>query len=130
MPNKPSRPCPGQGPYIKKCRNLIKGSDRYCHVCIEYFNKEVKKNNKQYDIERNQSAERKLIHSVQWRRIRLRKLAKDPLCEKCLSLGKEVKAVLVHHIDFNELNNNDSNHLSLCNDCHENIHKTGRWRKR
>ena len=36
-----------------------------------------------------------------------------------------VPAVLVHHIDRDEFNNDPSNHESLCNPCHETEHE--RW---
>jgi hypothetical protein len=41
--------------------------------------------------------------------------------------GEVVPAVLVHHIDGDELNNLEENHQSLCNACHEEIEKKGRW---
>jgi 5-methylcytosine-specific restriction protein A len=57
-------------------------------------------------------------------------MTKDPLCEECLKAGKETPAVLVHHIDSDELNNRHDNHSSVCTDCHEAIHKSERWGKK
>ncbi len=57
------------------------------------------------------------------------KLAQSPLCEICLKGGRETRAVLVHHVDEDELNNDFSNLMSVCNPCHEAIHKKDRWRK-
>jgi 5-methylcytosine-specific restriction protein A len=130
MPSKPSRPCPGRGPHYHRCRNLIRGLERYCLVCSEYAEKEQKAHNKRYDEERDQSRERKFIHSPEWRKIRLMKLAKNPLCEECLKEKRETKATMVHHVDGNELNNNDNNHLSVCNPCHERLEKPKRWGKK
>jgi len=132
MPYKPGRQCPGRGLYLNKCPNLIKGKEAYCSVCNEYAKKELKQSNRQYDKGRDQTRERHFIHSVEWRKIRLMKLAKDPLCEICLQSGREIPAVLVHHVDGNEFNNDSdgSNHESLCNNCHEEIHKYERWDKK
>lgn len=129
MPIKPGRTCPGRGLYIRSCPNVVIGNNRYCSVCSKYAEKEQRQSAQQYDQARDQSRDRRFIHSVQWRKIRLRKLAHDPLCEVCLDGGKEVRAVLVHHIDGDELNNNVGNHQSLCNDCHEKVHKKERWKK-
>jgi len=119
MPYKPARQCPGLGPNTSRCPNLIKGKERYCPTCSEYSKKAVRR----YDKARDQTPERKFIHSPLWRKIRLRKLAQDPLCEMCLEEGMERMACIVHHIDGNELNNDPSNHLSTCFDCHLEIHK-------
>ena len=124
MPYAPRRQCPGRGPHTNRCPNLIKGRDRYCPTCSEYSKKEVRR----YDKARDQTQERKFIHSPQWRKMSRRKLDQDPLCEMCLP--KETMAVLVHHIDFNELNNDPSNHQSACSSCHEAIHKSGRFGRR
>ena len=107
---------------------MIHGNDRYCYVCSKYAEQEQRMHDRQYDQSRDQGSGRKFIHSVQWRKIRLRKLAHDPLCEMCLGQDRETRAVLVHHIDSDELNNKSSNHQSLCNDCHERLHKKDRWR--
>jgi len=123
MPYKPSRQCPGRGPNTNRCPNLAKGKDSYCLECMEYLKHDLKKHRKAYDKERDQTRERKFIHSPRWRKIRLRKLAQDPLCEMCLEEGMERMACIVHHIDGNELNNDPSNHLSTCFDCHLEIHK-------
>jgi 5-methylcytosine-specific restriction protein A len=87
----------------------------------------VKKANREYDKERDQTEERQFIHSTIWRKIRDAKLARDPLCEKCLKRGIDRAAIIVHHKDGNELNNMDENLESLCNLCHEEKHKEDRW---
>jgi len=119
MPYKPARQCPGLGPNTSRCPNLIKGKERYCPTCSEYSKKAVRR----YDKARDQTPERKFIHSPLWRKIRKRKLAQDPLCEMCLKAGEETMADRVHHIDGNELHNNMDNLLSVCNDHHLILHK-------
>jgi 5-methylcytosine-specific restriction protein A len=119
MPYSPRRQCPGRGLYTNKCSNLIKGKERYCLVCSEYIKKEVRK----YDKGRDQTQERKFLHSPQWRKIRKRKLAQDPLCEKCSELGKDTMAVLVHHVNKNQMDNSPENHSSVCQSCHLILHK-------
>ena len=127
MPQRPSRQCPGRGPYLHRCPNLVKGNDSYCPACSEYLKKESRQHNKEYDKDRNQSPERKFIHSRGWRKMRARKLAQDPLCEVCLREGRDTMAVLVDHVDGNELNNESENHCSMCNYHHELKHKKDRF---
>jgi len=55
------------------------------------------------------------------------KLANDPLCEKCMEQEIIKVAVLVHHVDKDESNNEDENLMSVCNDCHEMLHKGTRF---
>lgn len=127
MPSRPARQCPGRGPYVNRCPNLAKGNEHYCHICGEYANRELKHRNKAYNNNRDQSQTRRFIHSPQWRKIRLIKMTQDYLCEICSQPDREIFAILVHHKDNNELNNNPDNLQSLCNDCHESLHKHDRW---
>lgn len=124
MPRKPPRPCPGRGPRRGVCPNLIMGSLTCCPQCQVY----EKQASREYDRQRDESPERQFLHSTTWRRISAAKLAWDPLCERCLTAGRDVPAVLVHHKDRNELNNNPENHESLCNPCHETEHVGERWK--
>jgi 5-methylcytosine-specific restriction endonuclease McrA len=123
MPVAPRRPCPGKGPRRGRCPNLLSKSEYACLECIPYVKQQIRR----YDKARDQGEQRQFIHSMAWRRIRDAKLARDPLCEKHLKQIRDVAAYLVHHIDGNEMNNADENHMSLCNDCHEEIEKGGRW---
>lgn len=74
-----------------------------------------------------------VYNSVTWKKLRLEKLKKNPLCEVCLKRGKVESARDVHHItpigtveskqakqvlgfDFENLQ-------SLCKQCHKDQHK-------
>ena len=89
----------------------------------------VRQENAKYDRERNSiDPERKFIRSSQWHKIRLEKLARNPLCERCEKEYKRIRrAMLVHHIDENEFNNNWENLESNCNECHEEYHGSSRF---
>jgi hypothetical protein len=82
----------------------------------------MKQQARAYDVQRDQDPGRRLLHTRNWRAIRETKLRAAPLCERHLKQGHAVAAVLVHHRDGNELNNLDSNHESLCTECHEQHH--------
>ena len=127
MPFKPARPCQGRGPRRGRCPNLIRGDETCCPECKPYEIQTQKRQTRQYDKARDQTPGRKFIHSTTWRKIRESKLNRDPLCERCEKQGLTVPAVLVHHVDGDELNNDPSNHMSCCNSCHEIIHKGERW---
>lgn len=128
MPIRPKRPCPGIGPRRGACSNLISSSERCCPECLPF----LKATKRHHDKLRDESPDRKFIHSKTWRRIRDVKLSQDPLCERCLRKRRPLTtpAVLVHHKDGNEFNNDSSNHESLCNSCHEEIHRGERWKKK
>jgi len=59
----------------------------------------------------------------QWIATRHFKLAKHPLCERCEAQGRIRPASVVHHLDGDPWNNDHTNLLSLCRDCHETIHE-------
>lgn len=65
-----------------------------------------------------------------WRKVRAVKLARYPVCERCLvTTGQVTHAVLVHHIkpvkQYPHLRLVMSNLQSLCNACHEAITQRG-----
>lgn len=126
MPQKPYRSCPGKGPRYRICPNLIRGSETCCPECKPYEKARVRR----YDQERDQSLGRKFLHSTAWRKIRGVKLARDPLCQMCEADGLTVEAVLVHHVNENQLDSRDENLLSLCSYHHEIIHKARRFGKK
>ena len=56
-------------------------------------------------------------------KIKKEHLAKHPYCEVCYALGKLVPAIDVHHIQQRWAGNNDeSNLIALCRECHNKIH--------
>ena len=57
------------------------------------------------------------------------KLAENPLCERCLEDHLTVSAILVHHQDHNQRNNEPENLESLCVMHHEDEHRGDRFRK-
>jgi len=126
MPIGPSRSCSGVGPRRGGCSNLVSGKSRFCEECEELRTEEDKK----YEKMRNRRGDRKFIRSRAWGKIRVMKLARDPLCERCFGLGDVTAAYLVHHIDGDEFNNAPGNHESLCNACHEIRHKGERFVRR
>lgn len=76
----------------------------------------------------------KLVYNTRlWRKIRLNYLMQNPLCEICLDNGKIIGANEVHHInpisnatsemEIKRLGFNTENLMSLCSECHNNIHK-------
>ena len=72
-------------------------------------------------------------HTSTWRRLRLAKLLEQPLCERCLEMGRTTLATDVHHIrpflDYLDeetrwyMFKDYDNLMSLCEKCHHEIHK-------
>ena len=74
---------------------------------------------------------RYIYHTSQWKRLRLQKLAQNPMCEHCEIEGRAVAAVMVDHVK--EISDGGDaydigNLQSLCYRHH--AIKTGRERKR
>ncbi len=57
------------------------------------------------------------------------KLNQDPLCQRCEKDNLTVPAVLVHHKDRIQRNNEPENLESCCQMHHEEIHKKDRFGK-
>lgn len=114
MPNKPQRPCNKPG-----CRELT--TEGYCpghkRDVDRYYNKHV----------RDQKA-KEFYNSVEWRRAREAAIARDNgLCQHCLKDKRITPAYMVHHIvslkeDWS-LRLKLDNLVSICNPCHNKIHK-------
>ena len=68
--------------------------------------------------------------SYRWQQVRQIKLNRNPLCERCLSLGRTTPATEVHHVrpvaDHPGLAYAMPNLLSLCRPCHQEIDSVGR----
>jgi 5-methylcytosine-specific restriction protein A len=122
----PKKPCAGR---YGNCSSLVKIGEKYCPDCQPREKKREQAKTKEYDRKRGTPTQRG--YGAYWKKVRAHKLKKDPLCEKCLGLTmlNVVPAVLVHHIDGNSRNNINANLMSLCNPCHEKIHKKDRWGK-
>lgn len=75
----------------------------------------------------------KMLQSKRWRELRGLKLAANMLCERCLALGYERSAVVVHHRvpvesgrtlrEMEDLCFRWSNLVALCVPCHIEVHK-------
>ena len=74
----------------------------------------------------------KLINTARWKRLRLKKLQAQPLCECCKGKDKITPATQVHHITPAESVNSIeqmeilmfgyNNLMSVCSKCHADIH--------
>lgn len=77
---------------------------------------------------------KKAISSVRWLRLRKSQLTNYPLCARCEGLGRVTAACEVHHVTPVESVNDptrqrslmfdESNIMSVCHDCHVEIHKS------
>ena len=127
MPNKPPRPCPGYGPRRGACPNLIKGNARCCPECMPY----EKAATRRYDKKRDQTPERKWLHSTRWRRASDLHKSKHPLCAECERHGRITPVYVTDHIIAHNGNYDlfwdQSNWQSLCNSCHELKHRPERF---
>lgn len=89
--------------------------------------KHIKNRHKQYRAKRIDTNELEFYSSNTWRRLRNYKIKMDPLCEKCLDDGIIKMATTVHHIKelkkHRELGLTIANLMSICNSCHNKIHR-------
>lgn len=80
----------------------------------------------------NRSERAEIYNSKEWKKLRKAYFQKNPLCERCLSMGKVVPAQHVHHIQsFMMYDNKEqrmqcaldwNNLMSVCVDCHNILH--------
>ena len=82
----------------------------------------------------NREDRQKIYQSAKWKKLRLAKLMKDPLCEHCLKEGQTKLAIDVHHRDsfmnYSGLMRltkayDIDNLVSLCKECHALEHLNG-----
>lgn len=120
MPLKPFRQCPVSG-----CSGLTR--KRYC----EKHQNLDKIKAKEYDKQRDQTEERRWIHSVRWRNLSDLHKRMFPLCAECLKKGRDEPVYLTDHIVPHQgdptLFWDWDNLQSLCNACHEEKHREDRW---
>ena len=97
---------------------------------MPYLNKPKKVKNT--SIKRSERNE--IYQTSKWKQLRLSKLQQQPLCEICQSKGITKLAVDVHHI-VSFMSTNDylqrlhlafdpDNLMSLCKECHQEIHNS------
>ena len=87
---------------------------------------------------RHSATYNRLINSARWRAIRAQQLAEHPFCELCAKKGVyyQTGATEVHHIipidsarteeEAERLAYGTSNLMSLCDKCHNDLHKAER----
>jgi len=66
----------------------------------------------------NRQAGRLNTNSAQWKAIRAKVLASEPLCRECAKAGRVTAALHVDHIDGDSWNNEPDNLQPLCIPCH------------
>ena len=120
MPTRPRKPCHGIGMSRGVCPALALPGGRYCLACQPLADQQSRGR----DGMRRQRGDYKFLNTTQWRKIRNIQLHKFPFCE-CGSI-----AILVHHIDEDQTNNDPANLASKCNPCHELIHGPDRFRRK
>lgn len=117
------------------CRAVVTYPATYCPACqakkdaIRQAQQDQR--DRRYDKARGSANARG--YDETWRRARLMHMARHPLCCVCEAKGRAVPAVLVHHI--RRLANGGqrldaANLMSLCQQCHIDIHADDRWAKR
>ena len=85
-------------------------------------------------INRNEKHQKyqKMLNSKRWKQLRMWKLNKNPLCELCEKKGLVVSAIDVHHIkpvekcadqEMEHRCFNPNNLISLCIECHIEVHR-------
>ena len=113
MPPIPPKPCKMYG-----CRAITTNRNGYCDAHQDKA-EQLEEQNKRYRQKRVSSAQRG--YDSHWQRVRAWQLSEHPLCEIC-----KHAAIIVHHKDHNQYNNNPDNLMSVCRNCHERIHKRKR----
>lgn len=58
------------------------------------------------------------LNGAAWRRLRASVLANEPLCRLCKRMGRTALATDVDHWDNNPSNNDATNLVALCHECH------------
>ena len=124
MALKPLRFCTWPG-----CNELGRGT--YCEAHQKAADEKRAGDKARYQRGREKTAAQG--YDGNWQKARLAYLSRHPLCERCEQAGVICPAILVHHrlaIRDGGARLDAGNMMALCNDCHEAIHKTDRWKKR
>ena len=108
MPTMPGKQCSNPG-----CPNI--SSRGLCHECKQKRSKD-RRNDPSYIKAKS------FYDSKEWKGIRNRQLNKQPLCEKCLSVGRVVRGAVVDHVipwkGDRALAVDPDNLQTLCIECH------------
>ena len=123
MGRRAKKPCGKVG-----CPNLVEYPRVYCQVHQAYEDRLIAARNKRYDAARGNDKEYKFYKSKAWRQLRNYVMERDHhLCQLCLKEGNIVDATVVHHIvpvrDDWSLRLKENNLISICDECHNKIHK-------
>jgi 5-methylcytosine-specific restriction protein A len=116
MPSKPASGC-----HISNCPDLSVEQSGFCE-------EHLKERNRQQDKNRGTSTERG--YGYGWRKLREWYLTEHPLCVECERAGVVSAATLIHHIDRDTSNNQESNLKALCADCHQQQHQNDIFKKK
>lgn len=120
MPYKPKRPCSYPG-----CPKLTEGM--YCE-------EHKKLTDQQYNLYQRDKKAQSFYRSDEWKAVKKRHLALEPLCRECSKEGKLVRATMVDHIVPIKEGGAplaDTNLQSLCWSCHsrKSAQEGSRWGK-
>lgn len=113
-----------------KCQTLIPINKRYCDDCQLLIDKSEhgKQRYKRYKANRTDKQEQRFYSSKQWTSLREAIKARDKgLCRLCAINGNIAYMDTVHHIkelkDCWDDRVSPSNLISLCESCHQRVHK-------
>ena len=113
--------------FFKICPKCKKRVGYEIDCCADIYKKEELARYKRYSATRTDKEHMKQYNTKKWKVTRADVKKRDKgLCQLCLH-NKKIKAIdLVHHIveskDDNSLFYVMSNLISLCSDCHSNVH--------
>ena len=114
MPMRAVRGCSVSG-----CSNLVeKPGDLYCKIHKKIYNKNYDRFERKYN-----HSER---YDSRWKQVRDLYIKNNLFCEECMKNGHLVRATLVHHkvpIEFGGAKYDFENLESICNSCHQKLHR-------
>lgn len=113
MPPRPPRPC-------ARCSVLVTDGGSYCPA------HKAQAEQRRAIADRERGSPQSRGYDAFWRRVRKQALREHPLCQRCEEAGRVTAASIVHHIiaieDAPRLRLDLANLMTLCRECHEEIH--------
>lgn len=110
--------------YCKVCRCITTNANGYCDAHQPKPRERSKESDRRYNEQRPER--HKFYHSKDWKALRRIKVAKNPVCERCLERGVITPTQIVHHkitIEEDYSKRLDLDNLeSLCRRCHNEEH--------